>query len=289
MKIEQEKKNQRIGLFISLGIHALLLLVFVFVMAWTEPDPPIPEYGIEMNFGMVDKGSGREQPKQLAEVVKTSQEEAKPEPEPVPTQPVEQVAEEAQTAANSPTPSQQSAEVEDPNAVVEKTKAKPASKSETKKKADKKSKTKEEVKTKKTTESKSSGQKQSGKKSAAQGQGNTNKAGDQGKKDGKIDSRALMGDSGSKNGFSLDMTGWSLESPPSVNENSSETGKIVFEIKVDEYGDIVSVKTKEKTVSAGVERVYRQAVESLVFVQSADNLNPPPMSVGEITFIIKSR
>ena len=27
-------------------------------MAWREPDPPIPEYGIELNLGFVDQGGG---------------------------------------------------------------------------------------------------------------------------------------------------------------------------------------------------------------------------------------
>ncbi len=61
---EFEKKNQRIGMGVSIGIHGLLLILFFLIMAWREPDPPVPEYGIELNFGLETVGSGEIQPEQ---------------------------------------------------------------------------------------------------------------------------------------------------------------------------------------------------------------------------------
>jgi len=46
----EEKKNRRISMMASLGFHAVLLVFFFFLLAWSEPDPPIPQYGIELSF-----------------------------------------------------------------------------------------------------------------------------------------------------------------------------------------------------------------------------------------------
>ena len=81
MKAQQENKNQNIGLFVSLGVHVLLLLCFYFISAWKEPDPPIPDYGIELNFGLSDRGSGQIQPAQPVKVVNTTQPEESAAPE----------------------------------------------------------------------------------------------------------------------------------------------------------------------------------------------------------------
>ena len=57
-----ETRNNRIGILTSLGIHVALFVVLFFMMAWRAPDPPLPEYGIELNFGLDDQGSGDVQP-----------------------------------------------------------------------------------------------------------------------------------------------------------------------------------------------------------------------------------
>src|SRR5882672_5409888 len=60
MSEREEKKNQRVGLLTSVGIHFAMLALFIFVMGWTAPDPPLSEYGagVELNFGLDDQGSG---------------------------------------------------------------------------------------------------------------------------------------------------------------------------------------------------------------------------------------
>ena len=58
----EDIKRKRISLAISIGIHAILIVLFLFILAWKEPYPPIPEYGIELNFGMDEAGSGDIQP-----------------------------------------------------------------------------------------------------------------------------------------------------------------------------------------------------------------------------------
>ncbi|HHL51842.1 MAG TPA: hypothetical protein ENJ39_00570, partial [Flammeovirgaceae bacterium] len=58
----KEKQNKRIGLIVSVGAHVVLLLLFVFLVAWRAPNPPLPEIGIELNFGTSDAGSGTKEP-----------------------------------------------------------------------------------------------------------------------------------------------------------------------------------------------------------------------------------
>ena len=72
-----------------------------------------------------------------------------------------------------------------------------------------------------------------------------------------IDERALFNkntssSSGSK-GSSLEMQGWVWDIEPKPIDNSRESGKIVFEIIVDYYGEIVGLKTIETTLSPNIE------------------------------------
>ena len=57
-----EKKNKRTGAIVSGAVHLVILILFIFMLAWREPNPPLPEYGIELNFGTSDIGSGDIQP-----------------------------------------------------------------------------------------------------------------------------------------------------------------------------------------------------------------------------------
>ena len=58
----EDKKNKAAGILISVGVHALLLVLFFFMIAWRLPDPPMPGLpGMEINLGFVDEGSGDEQ------------------------------------------------------------------------------------------------------------------------------------------------------------------------------------------------------------------------------------
>ena len=71
----------------------------------------------------------------------------------------------------------------------------------------------------------------------------------------KIDERAIFGGSNSSSnsksasaaGSSLEMQGWTWDFEPNPNDNSSESGRIIFEIIVDYYGEIVGLKTLETT------------------------------------------
>jgi hypothetical protein len=83
------------------------------------------------------------------------------------------------------------------------------------------------------------------------------------------------------------MQGWIWDIAPKPDDNSSESGRIVFEIIVDYYGEIIGLKTIETTLSPMIEKIYREEILKLTF-SPTNNENPAELSKGKITFIIKN-
>ncbi len=112
--------------------------------------------------------------------------------------------------------------------------------------------------------------------------------GDKGNPNGKINAKEFYGTpGGAPTGVAFDVSGWSLSSTPTVNDDSNEIGKIVFQIKVDESGDIISVRQLQSTVSPSVGELYRRAVQRLRLRRKGGAT--APMSTGTIAFIIKAK
>ena len=105
----------------------------------------------------------------------------------------------------------------------------------------------------------------------------------------KIEERAIYSNSSSlsSKGSSLDMQGWTWDFAPKPDDKSTEGGRIVFEIIVDYYGEIIGLKTLETTLSPMVENIYREEILKLTFTPT-NNENPAELSKGKITFIIKN-
>lgn len=293
----EEKRNKRAGLMTTIGFHVVLLILFFFLLAWSEPDPPIPEFGIELSFvqsnstGKVESEQ-QEQSQQestdskdeaqepleeelIEEAVEEQiEEEVVEDSEPVEnTEEVEEVVEEVPIEeVSEPTEESEKIETEDvdsPDVVEEK-------KEETKVEEEK-----SKAKPTETTTTKGSGESNSENKPAPKP---------------AIDSRAIYkGSKGSTNaqsssgGSSLNMSGWIWDFDPEPDDNSDESGKIIFKITVDDEGEILRVTTVEKTVSPVVEKKYKDAVMDLTFSKTAENRSTATTSSGIITFIIKSR
>jgi protein TonB len=289
---EKDKKNKQAGAFISAGIHVALILLFVFLVAWRAPNPPLPEFGIELNFGTSDQGTGDIQPETAPADAETEEEALPDAPEEVveesveetevetPTDPVEAVSTDVKEEIIPVTEQETEAPVKDPEVIPEEVKPKVEEK-------------KEEPTPPKVL--------YPGKKDGAAGttgestdpatanQGDkTNATGDQGDEEGNVDARALYGNAGGGGGSSLEMTGWKWDASPDPKENTSESGKIVFEVIIDDRGEITSAKPISYTVSASLMRIYQAEVEKLTFSKIASG-PAPPSSKGKITFIIKAK
>lgn len=291
MSQEEEMKNRRIGWGISIGFHALLVALFFLILAWREPDPPVPEYGIELNFGMEDVGSGDIQPalqsSPVEQIEETIPEETEaPAEESAPPQPVEKeilqdehIQEEVQTQEEpSDVQAEPMASVKKSEEVPEKVNDEQPVKAEPENTAinqaeDIKGTPDEEKATEETI---------------SQGD-NAGKTGDKGNPQGDIDSRALYGSQGGGGGPKLELAGWMWDEAPKPEDTSNENGRIIFQIKINDRGEVISVITQEKAVSPEIERIYKRVVESLTFHQLSHKTMPAPVSAGKITFIIRAK
>jgi periplasmic protein TonB len=287
--MQEEKKNKRIAALTTIVLNGLLMLLLLFVAAWKAPNPPNPEYGIELNFGLDTEGGGDVQP--LEPVGSASKEE--------PTQEnnAEQTQEKTATAASEVKPVEQElvGNEESPVMVKEvKEKQKesvPEIKKEVKKtelvkveeKPEEDSKTVYKFKTE-TTDAKATDKEGTGK---SQGD-DEGKTGDKGNPQGSLDAKALYGKQGGGDGGapSLQLDGWNWEAVPKPDVANNESGRLVFEIKVDENGEIISIKTMERSVSLASEKICRAEVEKLTFSRTGSNV--PTVSTGKITFVVRS-
>ncbi len=107
-----------------------------------------------------------------------------------------------------------------------------------------------------------------------------------------IDQRGLYGsgtNSSKQAGAGLELEGWIWDSVPQAQDTTSETGKLIFEVTIDDLGEIIAVKTLEKTVSPLVEQIYKDAVAKLTFSKTTEKRNYQPTSVGKVTFIIQAK
>ena len=293
MSLEQKNRDKQIGWLVSFSIHALILVLFFFIMAWQAPDPPLPEYGIELNFGLEQAGSGFEQPT-VTPTPPTVEDEGEPEEQIIEEQ--EQVIEEQQETEpveettveelpdsqqeDSPVETQPSEEQSPVDPVKEEVIEEIKSATEP---------VIEEAKEEPKIEEKVVDSKALYPGSSSQGE-KENEAGDAGDPEGTVDSRALYGKSGGGGGGpSLDLAGWKWDNAPNPKDNSKENGRIIFEIKVDNKGEVIGVRTLEKTVSPTVEQLYRRAVEELAFSAISGNAIIAPISTGKITFFIRSK
>jgi len=283
MGTDEEKRNQRKGMYFSLGIHGALLILFFFILAWKEPFPPIQEYGIELNFGIDNQGSGTVQQAITSHAPTEQPEEDQSEVQPELGN--EELVEETKSS-NDPSdepsesiqPADQPAEdIQSPD-IVEETDQSQAESTITENHQLQVTENTQPIADEKTEINTATG--------ANQGDGE-NEAGDKGDPEGEIDERALYGNPGTGAGASLDMTGWIWDYIPKPNDQSEENGRIVFTITIDDAGEILSIRTLEKTVTPAVERIYRAEVEKLTFSTTSDNAIPAPTSSGTITFIIK--
>lgn len=105
-----------------------------------------------------------------------------------------------------------------------------------------------------------------------------------------IDKRGLYSTNQDKQaGALLEIVGWIWDAAPQPQDNTSESGKLVFEIKIDDLGEVIAVKTLEKTVSPSIEQIYQDALTELSFSKTTENTAYASTSTGKVTFIIQAK
>ncbi|MCS4432975.1 energy transducer TonB [Aquiflexum gelatinilyticum] len=309
----QEAENKRKALIITILVNVLLLIAIYFIVVWKEQIPPLPTYGMELNLGFTDQGSGNNQTTTPSAETATNNTES-PAPGEVAAKPVESsvpVSEPKTQAAkpkSSPAKTTYEAQSQTPSPIKGSEKSSTASKEPSPAKKDPtpitQPSTSEAEKTTTKAEEKpkvdqraifgaggTSGT--SAKTAKGSAQGSSNQKGDEGKPTGTVDGRAIMGsgtgegNSGPASGVGLELAGWDFASRPTINDNvSTRNGKIVFKITVDDSGKIVQAVPLEYNVSNEVLAYYRTVVNKVNFKRQSGNPTAD-YSTGKITFIIK--
>jgi hypothetical protein len=90
---------------------------------------------------------------------------------------------------------------------------------------------------------------------------------------------------GPENSGTLELNGWEWDHMPKPTL-SNETGRIVFIIKVDENGELMSFEKESGSMSAAAEKECKAAIERLTFTKKP-SAKVPAVSVGRITFVAR--
>lgn len=309
----QEAENKRKAFIITIIVNVLVLLAIFFIVVWREQVPPLPKYGMELNLGFTDLGSGNNQTTAPPSDAQTSNIETPAPgdqaPKPVEaTVPVTQPKTEAAKPATSPAKPTVEALSKTPSPVKASEKPTPAVKDPSPAKKETTPVTQPSVSEAEKTTTKAeekpkidqraifgaAGTTGTGSQPATgSAQGSSTQKGDEGKPTGTIDGRAIMGSGsgegvpGPASGYNLELAGWDFASKPNIRDNvSTRNGRIVFRITVDDSGKIVQAVPLEYNVSNEVLAYYRTVVNQINFKRQGGSATAD-FSQGKITFIIK--
>ena len=272
MALDYPEEHRREALLITLGIHALLALLFFFVV-FRGPDPPLTDFGgsgVELNYGIDEAGSGDIQstaPANKSPNRADSRPPAQsPDPQPRPV-----------AAVRAPTPPAEE-KIITSDAEQSPVTAPPVDQTPAPPKEEVKETPRPPRKVAVTFTPKGSadggGNGVNGTSSAPTGNNNGDRpgsTGDQGDPRGTLDGNSLYGNPGhggpgrGGSGGALEMSGWAPESVPSVKPVDDNSGIIRFKIKINEDGDVESVTKVSGSVSPAQEQLCRDALTNATF------------------------
>jgi hypothetical protein len=308
---KEEADSNKKALIITIITNVLILVAIFFIVVWKPAIPPIPQFGLELNLGFTDAGSGNTQttaPPSVSEVVRPEA-PAPGDPAPKPTPSAAPVAQpETKTAKPAPSQSKTTYETQSKAPSPLKGGEKPT---EVKKESTATSKASTPVREPAKSEAEKTVQKAEEKPkvdpraifgaggtsgsgqqpTAGSNQGTTTTQGDEGKPQGTVDGRSIMqsgqGNAGPGGGYALELAGWDFASKPNIKDNvSSRNGRIVFKITIDDNGRIVQAIPLEYNVPNEVLAYYRTVVNQLTFKRQSGNPSAD-YSTGKITFVIR--
>lgn len=231
-----ETKHERNSAKITTLIVVILLLL-LFVVGPPYMDPPL-EYGVAVNFGNSEVGSGQIQPT-----------------EPIKSQPVEEVVKETKTEEVKEEPTEAASKAEDiiteesPEAIAIK-KAK-AAEAKAKAEAERKERLKKEAEDKKRKEEEAKkkeldaliGGVSNSQGTQTGGEGNDNTGGDKGQLDGDPYAPSYFGGSGpGKGGVGYGLNGRGRPSKQIFKQDCNEYGLVVVRIEVNNQGKVISAE-----------------------------------------------
>jgi periplasmic protein TonB len=305
MTENKKRKNRRVALVSALSIHLGLFILMFFLVAWVAPDPPLGGSGVFLNLGLADEGGGDYQPETAgdggkSDEVAAKEEQQSPPPQESENQPIE---DDKADAKEAPAEAQSESQVESPVTVTPPKKeevVKPTEPKKTEQPREKPAEVKQQVNpsavydpnAKKSSTTTKSGE---GKAGQAGNEGDdAGKTGDKGDERGVKEGTVYEGNPGKggpgpggDGGFGLTMSGWTWDqkpTPPKVEDN--ESGFVVFQITVNEKGEIESIQRIEGTLSPDAVQRCKDKINERSMVRTAGGA-VPKRSTGTVRFELR--
>lgn len=264
-----QKKDKQKAMLVSLSIHALLLLIFLFFGLTTIV--PKPEEGMLINFGNTETGLGTtENDPAQSEVVEEQIEEE--------VQPVQSVATPTEPVVEEEVVTQEMLE-----AIALQKEKKRQEQLEAEKQAEIERKLAEEARIQEEKRAASAALFAKAKQGQGKGEGDTKPGGNQGSANGTPNAPHGLGGNG--NGMSFNLGGRSMVSAPKIVDTSQKEGKVVVDIIVDKYGKVVKATPGARgstTTDRHLEKLATEAAYNTKFNAKSD---AAIQQKGSMTFV----
>jgi outer membrane biosynthesis protein TonB len=287
-KIIKDDNEKRAVMLTVLSLFIIFLWMFFHVVL-SAPDPP-EEYGMEVNFGTTDFGSGDEQP---VEEIKTQPVDEVTPDEPIEevveeiTEPVEEVVEEvAEEVITEETVEEvpvikpvKEVPKEQPKKVVPIEKPKETPKVEPKKDP---APPKPDKSTEDALSSVLNGPPADGKASGSEG--DDNEAGDKGNENGDPNAPDYYTNPGNGSGGNYDLIGRLPLRRPIPDYPCKKEGRVVVSIKVDRNGKVISATPGAKGSTTTESCLLAEAKKAALKTKWQAAANAPEKQIGKIIY-----
>ncbi|MDX8553642.1 energy transducer TonB [Tenacibaculum sp. 1B UA] len=262
-----ETKHKRKSAIIT-AIILILLIIGVFNYGIKYLDPPI-EYGLAINFGNSEVGSGESVEKTKAQATQQQEEVVEEQVEETPEETIKEEIITNDTAEEVP--------------IVEKK----AEKKEAVKETPKEVKPKEKLKpkpSKETTDALNSLLNGASKEGVNSGEGDDKQSGVKGNENGDPNSDKYYGNSGSGSGGNYNLAGRKALSKPIQKPDCQEEGTVVVSIEVDQNGKVTKATPGAKGTTNSASCLYDAAKKAALKTKWNADGNAPSKQRGTIIY-----
>ena len=293
------------------SIVAVIMLLLMFLFGLTYLDPP-EEYGIAVNFGTTDFGSGNKQPTEALKPAAQAPAESVPideaieelaeevleevaEPESAPEEVAEEVITQANEEAIAIKKREEERKREDSEAKAEAERIAVAKrKAESERKAEvERQRIAEQQRIEKDRREKEAKKKKldalmggfsDGDGKADGGEGDDNKAGDKGKVTGDPNASGYYGIGGDGSGGNYRLGNRNALNRPKPDYPCNEEGKVVVTITVNQAGKVISAVAGAKGTTNSASCLLTEAKEAALKTKFNNDSKAPSKQVGEIIY-----
>ncbi len=277
------KKKSAVLTAIIMGL--ILFLIFTFGMTYFDPPK---EYGIAVNFGTSDVGSGDTQPTEPLKSA-SSEEEVVEEIEETPTEsaPSEKVitqdSEESIRIKKQEETRRREEAAEERIKEAQRQKKLEVERIEKKRKAAIAKKKAEEAAKRKKLDAMMGGLNNSD-GTATGGEGNDNQTGDKGNPNGDPNASGYYGNGGGGSGGNYRLGNRKAVSKPKPTYDCNEEGRVVVSISVDKSGRVISARAGIKGTTNSASCLLQRAKEAALKTRFNSDSKAPTKQVGSIIY-----